>query len=74
MPTFNFIVPPSPGSFLASTSSGTVINQSQSPEIYTTTGPLPLENGIVATTNSIAFDPTRIAEGIFDCGRFGSQA
>ena len=74
MPTFNFIVPPSPESLLNIPGSDKILSQNQTPDIYTTAGPLALENGLVVTTNSMAFDPDSVNNGIFNCGVFGSRA
>jgi hypothetical protein len=44
------------------------------PMVYTTTGPLPLLNGLTFTADAVYFDPNLVASGDLDCGLFGSQA
>jgi hypothetical protein len=73
MPNFTFIVPPSPQYPGSTPLPDRILNSEDAPDIYTTTGPLPLENGLVVTTDSIALDPNYVTEGTFDCGVFGSQ-
>lgn len=70
MPAFNFVPPPSPSYLNAPNAE--VLTEEQFPEIYTTTGPLAIENGLVVTRNAMAFDPNYVTEGNFDCGVFGS--
>jgi hypothetical protein len=74
MPNFNFIVPPSPAYLGDAAGSDRVLSPTETPEVYTTTGPLPLSNGLVTTNASLKLDPNSVTEGTFDCGRFGSQA
>ena len=66
-------VPSSPA--YSSSSNGTyVIPADQCPQVYTTTGPLPLLNGLTFTPDGVYFDANQVATGDFDCGVFGSQA
>ena len=52
----------------------TAIAEREEPLAYTSVGPLPLENGLAFTKNSIIFDASRVEYGDLDCGLFGSQA
>jgi hypothetical protein len=52
----------------------TVLPEKEFPMIYTTTGPLPIGNGLAATANTLVFDPNLVTQGDLDCGIFGSQA
>ena len=74
MPNFNFVVPSSPLYPGSMPGSERVLNPEDTPDVYTTTGPLPLSNGLVTTTESLKFDPNSVTEGTFDCGKFGSEA
>jgi len=51
-----------------------VLPEREFPMIYTTTGPLPIGNGLAATANTLVFDPNLVTQGDLDCGIFGSQA
>ena len=72
VPSLGSYIPGTP-SFDNTTDENQVLPVNDFPGIYTTTGPLPLANGIVVTNNSISFDPSYINYGNFDCGVFGSQ-
>ena len=50
------------------------IQISQYPLVYTTSGPLPVENGLAMTKTAFVFDPSQVTEGDLDCGVFGSLA
>ena len=76
MPLFSSLgsyIPGTPHSFDV-VDTNQVLDTNEFPSIYTTSGPLPVENGIVVTGNSISFDPSYTDDGNFDCGVFGSQA
>ena len=64
-------VPSSPS--YSATPQEVTIPQDQCPQVYTTTGPLPLLNGLTFTSNAVYFDPNQVEGGDFDCGVFGSQ-
>lgn len=68
IPGFPFI----PGTPHYAPSEQQTLDESQSPMVYTTDGPLPAANGITFTRDSIVFDPNQVSEGDLDCGTFGS--
>jgi len=72
VPSLGSYIPGTPSSFDNTPAEGQVLAVTDFPGIYTTTGPLPIGNGIVATTTSISFDPSFVSYGTFDCGVFGS--
>jgi len=38
--------------------------------IYSTTGPVPLQNGLTFSSTGLTFDPNQVAAGDLDCGTF----
>jgi hypothetical protein len=50
------------------------LEESEWPMIYTTTGPLPIKNGLAVTDDAFVWDASYVQTGDLDCGLFGSQA
>jgi hypothetical protein len=58
----------------APTQSAQTLLESDWPMIYTTTGPLPIANGLAVTEDSLVWDASYVQTGDLDCGLYGSQA
>lgn len=67
-----FVAPASPAYLGLSVSD--ILNGDGFPEVYTSTGPLPVENGLAFSQTAFVFLPDYVTEGNFDCGIFGSEA
>lgn len=73
VPSLGPYIPGTPASFNV-VDENQVLSKGDFPSIYTTSGPLPVENGLAMTTTAFVFDPSQVTEGDLDCGVFGSQA
>jgi hypothetical protein len=60
--------------FYPQTQQNPTLGSSEWPMVYTTTGPLPISNGLVVTADSLTWDASYVESGDLDCGIFGSQA
>lgn len=71
-PGVTFPVPPSTVSgYSGGSPAPSVLGKDEAPMIYTTSGPLPIVNGIAVSRTAITFDPNEVLVGSFDSGIFG---
>ena len=49
-----------------------ILDSSEDPVVYTSTGPLKAQNGLAFTPDGFVFDPGSVEQGNLDCGTFGS--